>query len=46
MAQELLGRVLDRNEWVTLKDRNPSNLSPENIEIVTPRVAVSRRYAT
>jgi hypothetical protein len=43
LAQERLGRVLSPLEWVVLKDGDPRNLAPENIEVLTPREVMARR---
>lgn len=37
LAQVDLGRELDRNEWVTLRDGDPDNLDPSNILVLTPK---------
>lgn len=44
VAQQMLGRKLERNEWVRLRDNNPNNLSPENIYITTAAEAARQRY--
>jgi hypothetical protein len=42
IAEIMVGRRLHSTEWVTLRDRDPLNLDPENIEIATP-AEITRR---
>jgi hypothetical protein len=44
IMQEMMGRPLHRNEWVHLKDGDPNNVSPENLEVHTPKQAMELRY--
>jgi hypothetical protein len=46
VAQEALGRMLDRNEWAVLIDRNRENLALDNIAILNPTEAMSHRDRT